>query len=55
MSGGKVPLRLISLILLCSLIYPAQLHTSPPNKSGLTSGTIALPPPAHAIKLNHYC
>lgn len=24
MSGGKVPLRLISLILLCSLIYPAR-------------------------------
>lgn len=55
MSGGKVPLRLISLILLCSLIYPARASYIAPNKSGLTSGTIALPPPAHAIKLNHYC
>lgn len=55
MSGGKVPLRLISLILLCSLIYPARASYIAPKQIWTNSGTIALPPPAHAIKLNHYC
>ncbi len=54
MSGGTVPLRLISLILLFSLIPPARASYVAPNRSGPTSGTIALPLPARAIKLNHY-
>ena len=52
MSGSTIPLRLILLILLISLISPAR--ASYPNRSGPTSGTIALPLPARAIKLNHY-
>lgn len=32
MSGGKVPLRLISLILLCSLIYPARASYIAPKQ-----------------------
>ncbi len=54
MSGGTVPLRLISLILLFSLIPPARASYVAPKQIWTNKWDNCFALPARAIKLNHY-